>query len=98
MQNPSLTLKIEMFGNLVDELNHWNLCCEDESVQGGDELEYCEQRFLEVLDAVKEYRELLLEEFEVYFHDCKLNKIPIDISYYRIKRQLQESYFELGGI
>jgi hypothetical protein len=92
MQYPEMTLRIEMFGNLVDELKYWHKCLEDE--EGDDGIEYCEERFEDVLDACKEMRLLLIDEMEEYVTNCKTNNVPIDISYWRIKIQLNETCFE----
>lgn len=93
MQNPSLSLKIEMFGNLIEELNYWHHVCEHE--EGEVEFEYAEQMFTDTLAAVKEMREVLLEELSQYKLDCKDSSIPVDISYHRIQKQLEESTFSL---
>lgn len=93
MQSPEMNLRIEMFGNLIEDLNYWHNCCDNEEAE--QEAEYCEQKFIETLASVKEMREILLLDFEEYFNDCKLNEIPIDIGYWRIRKQLQESTFEL---
>lgn len=93
MQRPELTLRIEMFGNMIEELNHWHNQCDDE---GGDtELEYCEQMFTDTLHAVKELREILLEDLYEYKMDCRASGTPVDISYHRIEKQLKESTFSL---
>lgn len=92
MQSPGTTLRIEMFGNLVDELKYWHTCLSDED--SDDSIEYCEERFQDVLDACKEMRLLLIEELEDYVKDCNKSDIPIDISYWRIRRQLFETTFD----
>src|SRR5262245_10397927 len=71
MQNPSLTLKIEMFGNLVEELGYWHNACNNDD-GSDDEFEYCEQMFLDTLAAVRDMREVLLEDFNEYRNDCKV--------------------------
>lgn len=92
MQTPELTFKIEIFGNLIEDLNYWHLSCgEDEN----DDLPYCEEKFIESLRAVRDMRAVLLEELEWYLNDCRINQVPIDLSYYRIKKQLEDSTFEL---
>jgi hypothetical protein len=93
MQKPELSLKIEMFGNLIEELNYWHYVCEHE--EGEQAFEYAEQMFVDSLDAVRELREILLEELDEYRNDCKLHNEPVDISYFRIQKQLQESTFSL---
>jgi hypothetical protein len=93
MQNPEMNLRIEMFGNLIEDLNYWHSCCDNE--ENEDELQYCEQMFIDTLASVKEMRQILLEDFEEYLNDCKLNEIPVDIGYWRVRKQLQESTFEL---
>lgn len=96
MQIASLTFKIELFGNLIEELNYWNKSCEEESDMGeGEDLQYCEDKFLETLRSVRDMRAILLNDFTEYKLDCKTNGTPIDLSYYRIERQLKESSFEL---
>jgi hypothetical protein len=94
MQTPEMTMRIEMFGNLVEELAYWGKCCDDQE-EDRDELEYCEQMFSDTLEAVREFREILLEDLEIYRSDCKRHQIPEDISYYRIYKQLQESSFSV---
>lgn len=96
MQTPALTLKIEMFGNMIEELNYWHSCCGDINY-GEDSLEYTESRFIEMLDAVREMREILLEDLKEYRHHCKIEDIPVDLGYCRIERQLKESTFSLIG-
>ena len=93
MQTPELTLRIEMFGNLIEQLNYWHYICEHE--EGEQEFEYAEQMFLDNLNAVKELREILLEDLNEYRRNCELHQIPVDISYYRIQKQLKESTFSL---
>lgn len=93
MQRPELTLKIEMFGNLIEELNYWHHVCEHE--EGDREFEYAEQMFVDTLSSVKEMREVLLEELDEYRRDCEVGNVPVDISYYRIQKQLKESTFSL---
>jgi hypothetical protein len=93
MQTPELTLKIEMFGNLIEELNYWHYICDHE--EGDDELVYAEQMFIDALSSVREMREILLEDLNEYKMDCRANNTPIDISYHRIQKQLEESTFAL---
>jgi hypothetical protein len=92
MQYPELNLRIEMFGNLVDELQYWHKCISGE--EGEDSLEYCEERFQDAIDACKDMRLIILEELEQYVKDCRTNDIPLDLGYYRVKRQLTESTFD----
>lgn len=92
MQYPELNLRIEMFGNLVDELKYWHTCISGE--EGEDSLEYCEERFQDSLDACKDMREILLEELDQYVKDCRTDDIPIDLGYYRVNRQLKETSFD----
>lgn len=93
MQSPEMNLRIEMFGNLIEDLNYWHICCDNEESE--EELQYCEQMFIDTLASVKEMREILLADFEEYLNDCKANEIPVDIGYWRVRKQLQESTFEL---
>ncbi len=93
MQNPSLTLKIEMFGNLVDELEYWNKCCANEA-DSDIQMEYCENKFKDVLDACREVRDILMVELNEYVDNCKSNQIPISLDYWRIRKQLQEVSFD----
>lgn len=92
MQSQHTNHRIEMFGNLVEELSYWNDQCNHED---GDSLDYCETKFEETLSAVKEFREELLKELYEYIRDCNEDDIPIDISYYRILKQLEQSTFEI---
>lgn len=93
MQRPDLTLKIEMFGNLIEELNYWHYVCDHEESENA--FEYAEQMFVDTLNSVKEMREILLEELDEYRRDCEIDNIPVDLSYYRIEKQLKESTFSL---
>lgn len=92
MQTPEMSFRIELFGGLIEELNMWHASCEDHE---DDDFEYCEVKFIETLKAVRDTREMLLEDLEKYLEDCKRTDIPIDLSYYRILRQLKESTFDL---
>lgn len=94
MQTPELTLKIEMFGNLIEELNYWHYVCEHE--EGEHEFEYAEQMFQDSLNAVRDLRNILLEELDEYKNHCRANGVPIDISYHRIQKQLEESTFTIN--
>lgn len=96
LQNPDMTFKIELFGNLLEELNMWHSSCD---IHEEDSFEYCESKFVETLKAVRDMRLALLSDLGEYINDCKINNFPIDISLYRIKKQLEESTFELirGG-
>jgi hypothetical protein len=93
MQTPDRNLRIEMFGNLVEELSYWQRCIEDEEMSGEADLDYCESRFSETLDAIREFRIILIEDLELYVKDCKANSIPVDLGYWRVKKQLYESTF-----
>ena len=93
MQNANTTFKIEMFGNLIEELSYWHNSVDDEG--DDEELQYCEDKFLETLRAVRDLRAVLLEDLNDYVQECKEDGIPIDIGYYRVKKQLEESTFEL---
>jgi hypothetical protein len=86
-------MKIEMFGSLIQELDYWNYICDHE--EGEAQLVYADQMFHDILSAVKEMREILLEELNEYKKHCRTNSIPIDISYHRIQKQLEESTFSL---
>lgn len=92
MQNPEMNLRIEMFGNLLQDLTHWNRCLEYE--EDSDSLEYLENRYEEVRVALKEFRDLLIEELTDYVEECKRYNTPIDLGYYRVRRELQN--FNLG--
>jgi len=82
-----------MFGNLVEELSYWQKCLEDEEASGECDLEYCESKFEETLDAVREFRLILIEDLEQYVKDCKEHDIPVDLGYHRVRKQLYESTF-----
>ncbi len=92
MQYPGLNLRIEMFGNLVDELSYWHKCIDGE--ESDDSLEYCEERFQDALDACKDMRLILLEELDQYVKDCRSNNYPTDLGYWRVKAQLVETTFD----
>lgn len=95
MQSPGMTLKIEMFGHLVEELSYWQKCCDEEAELGGEEFQYCEDEFTKVLAAIRDFRTILIEDLDIYVKNCKEDGIPIDLGYWRIKRQLEESTFSL---
>jgi hypothetical protein len=90
MQTPDRTIRIETFGELVLELNYWH----DISDESGD-IQYAESKFLETLEAIRDYREYLINDLDIYFQECKATGTPIDLSYYRIYKQLNESTFKL---
>jgi hypothetical protein len=92
VQNVHLTFKVEMFGNLIEELSSWQRIGEEDDLMDAD---YIEDRFVETLAAVRDMRDILLKEFEEYERTCKLDNVPIDLSYYRIHKQLKESTFSL---
>lgn len=89
MQRPDITFRIELFSTLIDELNDWHEACQD------DDFEFAEEKFVETLKAVKDMREVLLEALEGYVNDCKVHRIPVDLGYWRIKKQLEESSFSV---
>lgn len=93
VQTPALTLKIELFGNLIEQLNHWQSIGEEDDVM---DLDYVEERFIETLAAIRDMRNVLLEDLEGYLHDCKVNNVPVDLNYFRIKKQLDESTFSIS--
>ena len=89
MERPDLTLKIEIFGNLVEELGYWA----DES--NNDGLDIAEDKFDEVLEAVQAMRQILLEDLNEYERNCKVNNEPIFLSYRVIKKELEKHTFEI---
>lgn len=89
MERPDLTFKIEIFGNLVDELGYWA------TESNENDIEIAEIKFDETLAAVKEMRSLLLEDLEEYERNCKLNNEPIFLSYRVIKKELEKHTFEI---
>lgn len=89
MERPDLTFKIEIFGNLVEELGYWA----EEANSGGIDL--AEDKFDEVLEAVKEMRGILLEDLNEYERYCKDNNEPIFLSYRVIKKELEKHTFEI---
>jgi hypothetical protein len=88
MQRPDLTFKIETLGNLVLELNHW-----DAVLLHNSDIIVAEQEFDKVLDAIKEMKQIILEELDGYFQDCKLNNEPVFLPYWTIRKELRESNF-----
>lgn len=92
MQNENLTMRIELFGSMVEELTYWNDVCNNEE---GDALEYAESKFEDSLAAVKDFRAILIDDLYGYVADCKEFDEPIDLNYYRILKQLEQSTFEV---
>ena len=100
MQRPDLTFKIELFGNLVEQLNYWHQLCDGDDVDPidhGFDQDECEEEFIKTLSAIKDMREILLGELDEYKRNCKDNNEPVDLSYHRIQVQLKESNFSLFG-
>ena len=91
MQDQEIVARIEMFGGLLLELKHWHLCLENE--EGESPLEYLESRYNETLDVCREFRLLLIMELNEYVENCKRYNEPIDISFYRIKKDLEQNPF-----
>lgn len=91
MQDQEIVARIEMFGGLLLELKHWHLCLENE--EGEEPLEYLESRYNETLDVCREFRLLLIMELNEYVENCKRDNEPIDISFYRIKKDLEQNPF-----
>lgn len=88
MQNPEMNLRIEMFGNLLQDLRYWDNCLDNGETD--DELEYLEIRYDEVLEALRDFKGLLIEELTDYVEHCKKSNTPIDLSYYRIRKELEQ--------
>jgi predicted component of type VI protein secretion system len=86
VENPTLTLKIELLGGLVQELSFWA------SLEDGGE--YGDQKFDEVLSAAQEMRVIVLDDIEEYLNDCKVNNEPVCLNYFRVRRELQACTFE----
>ena len=93
MQKPEITLQIELFGNLVEELNYCSDLCDIEEEEFGQAIEETEERFYEVLAAVREMRDTLSNMMREYRNECEEFDIPIDINYHRIYKQLKETSF-----
>jgi hypothetical protein len=91
MQNEYITNKLDMFGNLIRELQYWNRLAEDESTVEGHQ--YCDAMFLETLEQAREMHPHVIQELDNYFQLCRAENIPIDISYYRISKELKEYSF-----
>jgi hypothetical protein len=88
MEKPELELKIQMLGNLLDQLNYY-------SDMEFDGIEEVEADFDAVVAALKELRELLLGELDEYFADRKANNEPIYLPYWTIRKELREATFEV---
>lgn len=85
MQRHALTLKIELFGHLLEELNYW--------ASVDDDIDLAEDKFKEVLSAIKEMREILLKDIEGYLNECRTTKEPINLNYVIVFKELKRATF-----
>ena len=86
MEVADLTFKIEVLGHLLEELHLWSN--EEEGVA------YADKKFEETLAAVKEMRDIVLNDLEEYFKHAKDNNEPIYLPYFQIRRDLQRAEFD----
>jgi|GEM_PF-3834617 hypothetical protein len=85
MENPSLTLKIELLGQLLEELNYLG--------NEPEEIEFIDEEFDDVLAAATELKGVVLDELEEYFNHAKRNNEPIYLPYKIIQRDLRNAKF-----
>ena len=85
MEVRELTLKIELLGGLLEELAFWAEINESEE---------SDNKFDEVLSAVREMRSIILEELEGYMLHAKVYNEPVCLNYYRVKKELERSTFQ----
>lgn len=90
----SLKFKIELFGHLIEELDYWHKSCGNDEDED-DELRYCEDRFIQTLSAVREMRQILLDDLKEYFDYVGIHKETVNLGFKRIQKQLNESTFEI---
>jgi hypothetical protein len=80
MSDPDLDFKIEILGHLLEELHLWSL--EEEGVA------FADKKFDETLAAVKEMKDVVLNDLEEYFRYVKANNEPTYLPYYQIRKDL----------
>jgi hypothetical protein len=88
MEKPEISFKLELLGNLILQLKYWTTEFED------GEIELVEEEFDRTLEAVREMREVLLEELDGYFEHCKVNNEPVYLPYWTVRRELRETTFQ----
>lgn len=87
MERPEITFKLELLGHLILELKYWTSEFEDGEIQA------VEDEFDRTLAAVKEMRQVLLEELDGYVEHCKVNNEPIYLPYWTVRKELREATF-----
>lgn len=80
MSDPDLDFKIEILGHLLEELHLWS--SEEEGVA------FADKKFDETLAAVKEMKDVVLNDLEEYFRYVKANNEPTYLPYYQIRKDL----------
>lgn len=85
MEKPSLTLKIELLGQLLEELNYLG--------NEPDEIEFIDEEFDDVLAAAAELKTVVLTDLEEYFKYVKDNNEPVYLPYKIIQRDLRNAKF-----
>lgn len=88
MQTAEMTLKIEILGNLIEELAYWN------SIADNEEIEYADDKFIETLHAVRDMREIILDDLKRYLDECKRTNDPVSLQYFSVYKELQRTTFE----
>lgn len=87
MENPVITLKLEILGNLVLHLNGLARAFPD------DELDVVDEEFDSTVETVRRLKEELLEDLDEYFRNAKINNEPVYLPYWTVRKELQNAEF-----
>lgn len=87
MENPVITLKLNLLGDLVQQLNAIAREFPD------DEVDAIDEEFDEILEVIRRLRIEILGDLDEYFNDIKANNEPVYLPYWTVRRELQETVF-----
>lgn len=87
MENPVITLKLNLLGDLVQQLNAIAREFPD------DEVDAIDEEFDEILEVIRRLRTEILGDLDEYFRDIKANNEPIYLPYWTVRRELEETVF-----
>ena len=87
MENPVITLKLNLLGDLVQQLNAIAREFPD------DEVDAIDEEFDEILEVIRRLRTEILGDLDEYFEHIKANNEPVYLPYWTVRRELQETVF-----
>ena len=87
MENPVITLKLNLLGDLVQQLNAIAREFPD------DEVDAINEEFDEILEVIRRLRTEILGDLDEYFRDSKANNEPVYLPYWTVRRELEETVF-----